>query len=189
MKKDEIRRNMIEKRNSYSTDEILEKSSKIYGNLLNLPEFQEADYCLLYADFNNEVMTRDIFDECIRRKKKVFFPKCTKNDMNFYQVVSAGELRDGMYGIKEPINLNIEYKYNEKINTLMIVPGVAFDIRGYRVGYGKGYYDRFLQDKPLVNKVGLSFSYQLTEEVPNDEYDIKMDKLVTEELVYSFLRI
>ena len=81
------------------------------------------------------------------------------------------------------------YIYNEKDNTLVIIPGVAFDINGYRIGYGKGYYDRFLTDKPYVNKMGLAYSFQMLEQIPKDTHDQKLDKVVTEELVYTFLRI
>lgn len=189
MMKNDIRRKMLQVRAEISLNDVVEKSNRICERLILSPEFEEADCVLLYADFKNEVMTKNIFDECIRKKKKVFFPKCDDNTMTFYQVISIGELQDGMWGIKEPVNTNLPYSYNEMLNTLIVVPGVAFDVRGYRIGYGKGYYDRFLNDKQLINKVGLCFSEQLIEELPTDIHDIKMDKIVMEELVYSFLRI
>ena len=81
------------------------------------------------------------------------------------------------------------FKHNSKEDTLIIVPGVAFDMKGYRVGYGKGFYDRFMQDKRQMTAFGLCFSNQLVDEIPHAMHDIKMDKIVTEEIVYSFLRI
>ena len=81
------------------------------------------------------------------------------------------------------------YKLNKNEDTLVIVPGVAFDINGYRVGYGKGYYDKYLSDKRQISTMALAFACQLVDEIPYDSYDIKMDKIVTEEIIYSFLRI
>jgi 5-formyltetrahydrofolate cyclo-ligase len=69
------------------------------------------------------------------------------------------------------------------------VPGVAFDISGYRLGYGKGFYDRFLVNKRQISTMALAYSCQIVDELPHDTYDIKMDKIVTEEIIYSFLRV
>lgn len=189
MDKKLIRSNMISLRNSYSTDLVYEKSHLIVKLLFMLPEFDEADVVLLYADYRHEVMTKEIFEECIRRKKRVYFPLCEKDSMYFYQVVSIGELKSGSYGIMEPGNRENKYTYNEKVNTLAIIPGVAFDVEGYRLGYGKGFYDRFLDNKPYINKIGLAFCEQLVEKLPREAHDCKMDKVITEKLVYSFLRI
>ena len=71
----------------------------------------------------------------------------------------------------------------------MIVPGVAFDMKGYRVGYGKGYYDKYLSEKKMISTFALAYTFQILEHVPSDAHDIKMDKIITEELVYSFLRV
>lgn len=187
--KADIRLNMIHARNELTSLEVQEKSQKICKQVFMLPEFQESDHILMYADFRHEVATKEIFDTCIAQKKKVYFPKCIGNEMYFYQIISVMQLENGCWGIKEPNDLTHPYKYNQKDSTLAIIPGVAFDVNGYRVGYGKGYYDHFLIDKPFINKVGLAYSFQLIENIPRNEYDQKMDKIVTEELVYAFLRI
>ena len=110
--------------------------------------------------------------------------------MEFYQVVSIKQLESGYKGIKEPVvNERYLYRFERSEDTLVIVPGVAFDANGYRVGYGKGFYDRFLKDKRQMTVIGLCFSGQLVEEIPHDEHDIKMDKIITEEIQYSFLRV
>lgn len=187
-----IRQQMITQRNAMTTEMVKQKSAAIMQKVLMLPEYIEADHVLLYADYRHEVMTKEIFDDAILRKKKVYFPKCNPDDgsMEFYQVVSIRQLENGYKGIKEP-TANPEYLYHhhKEENTLMIVPGVAFDMNGHRIGYGKGYYDRFLQDKRQITAVALAFAQQLADVIPHEAYDIRMDKIVTEEIIYSFLRI
>lgn len=189
--KEQIRKRIIQSRNQMTSTEVSEKSSIIAQKVLMTPEYEEANNILLYADYRHEVMTREIFEDAVLHKKKVFFPKsnvdCT---MNFYQVVSVKQLESGYKGIKEPVSdEEYLYHYNCAEDNLIIVPGVAFDMQGYRIGYGKGFYDRFLQDKRQMTVMGLCFSNQLVEEIPHDQYDIRMDKIVTEEIIYSFLRI
>lgn len=189
--KEQIRKRIIKDRNQMISEEVAQKSSQIAQKVLKTPEYEEADNVLLYADYRHEVMTREIFDDAVLRKKKVFFPK-SKDDgtMEFYQVVSVKQLENGYKGIKEPIaDERYLYRFQKQEDTLIIVPGVAFDMQGYRVGYGKGFYDRFLKDKRQMTAIGLCFANQIVEEIPHDLHDIRMDKVVTEEIIYSFLRI
>lgn len=190
--KQQIRKQMIAQRNTMTTEMVKQKSAAITQKVLMLPEYIEADHILLYADYRHEVMTKEIFDDAILHKKKVYFPKCNPDNgtMEFYQVVSVRQLMDGYKGIKEPIvNPEYLYQHHKEENTLAILPGVAFDMNGYRIGYGKGYYDRFLQNKRQITAVALAFAQQLADDIPHDVYDIRMDKIVTEEIIYSFLRI
>ena len=189
--KAQIRKRIIQVRNQMLSEDVSQKSSLIAQKVLKTPEYEEADNVLLYADYRHEVMTREIFDDAVLRKKKVFFPKSNEDGtMEFYQVVSVKQLESGYKGIKEPV-VDEQYLYHFKSSedTLIIVPGVAFDAKGYRVGYGKGFYDRFLKDKRQITVMGLCFSSQVVEEIPYDEHDIKMDKIITEEIQYSFLRV
>ena len=189
--KEQIRKRIIQIRNQMLSEEVSQKSSLIAQKVLKTPEYEEADNILLYADYRHEVMTREIFEDAVLRKKKVFFPKSNENGiMEFYQVVSVKQLESGYKGIKEPVvDERYLYRFKRSEDTLIIVPGVAFDAKGYRVGYGKGFYDRFLKDKRQITVMGLCFSSQVVEEIPYDEHDIKMDKIITEEIQYSFLRV
>lgn len=189
--KEQIRKRIIHNRNQMASEEVAQKSSLIAQKVLKTPEYEEADNILLYADYRHEVMTREIFDDALLHKKRAFFPKSKEDGtMEFYQVVSVKQLESGYKGIKEPIvDERYLYRFQRNEDTLMIVPGVAFDMKGYRVGYGKGFYDRFLQDKRQITAMGLGFSNQIVEEIPHNQYDIRMDKIVTEEIIYSFLRI
>lgn len=93
-------------------------------------------------------------------------------------------------GIPEPKeNMQLCYKFNPDEDTLVILPGVAFDTRGFRLGYGKGFYDKFLSSIWQLSTMALAFACQIVDEMPDEEHDIKMDKIVTEEIIYSFLRI
>ncbi|MBD5469948.1 MAG: 5-formyltetrahydrofolate cyclo-ligase [Lachnospiraceae bacterium] len=190
--KAEIRKRILEVRRSLTVDEVEVKSEAILQNVLKTPEYIEADNILLYADHHNEVITRGIFEDALMRKKRVYFPKSDSftNTMVFYRTTSAAQLEKGFMGILEPKeNIQLRYRFCANEDTLVILPGVAFDTAGFRIGYGKGYYDKFLSSKRQLSTMALAFACQIVEELPREAHDIKMDKIVTEEIIYSFLRI
>lgn len=190
--KAEIRKRILEVRRSLTVDEVEVKSEAILQNVLKTPEYMEADNILLYADHHNEVMTRGIFEDALMRNKRVYFPKSDSftNTMVFYRTTSAAQLEKGFMGILEPKeNIQLRYRFCANEDTLVILPGVAFDTAGFRIGYGKGYYDKFLSSKRQLSTMALAFACQIVEELPREAHDIKMDKIVTEEIIYSFLRI
>jgi len=190
--KAEIRKKILEARKSLTINEIEVKSEAILQNVLKTPEYMEADNILLYADHDNEVMTRGIFDDALARGKRIYFPKADSltNTMVFYQTTSASQLERGFMGICEPKeNPRLRYCFHADEDTLVILPGVAFDTAGFRLGYGKGFYDKFLSNKRQLSTMALAFACQIVEVLPNEPHDIKMDKIVTEEIIYSFLRI
>lgn len=188
--KKDIRSQYIKKRDALTSEEVAQKSDRILYQLFNLPEYKDAKYVLMYADYHNEVATNKIFEDAKNRGKKIYFPKVFGQEMEFYAVDSLDELRFGYKGIREPQENPIKrFFYKKQDNTIMIVPGVAFDMEGYRVGYGKGYYDKYLTERRMISTFALSYAFQILEHVPADAHDIKMDKIITEELVYSFLRV
>lgn len=189
--KQEIRQEILTYRNKMELGEVTARSRQIAQQVLRTPEYEEADHILLYADYRHEVMTREIFEDAILRKKKVYFPKSCMTDcsMEFYQVISVKQLESGYKGILEPkAEETLKYVFHKE-DTLMIVPGVAFGTDGYRIGYGKGFYDRYLQDKKQITLMALAFAGQIVEPFEHGLYDVKMDKIVTEEIIYSFLRV
>lgn len=190
--KAEIRKRILELRKGLTDEEIVAKSDAILQNVLKTPEYEEAHNILLYADYNHEVMTRGIFENAMLHKKRVYFPKtdALTNTMEFYQIASTKQLVKGNMGILEPKeDMRNRYIFKVKEDTLIILPGVAFDTFGYRIGYGKGFYDKYLANKRQLSTMALAFACQIVEEIPKDAHDIKMDKIVTEEIIYSFLRI
>ncbi len=191
--KKQIRKRMLALRNAMTHDDVVSKSEAIVQKVLQTNEYKEAQNILLYADYCHEVMTRALFEDALLHKKKVYFPKSDglTNTMEFYQVVSVTQLFEGYKGIREPkADPKKRFVWRQTEDTLVIIPGVAFDTNGYRIGYGKGFYDRYLSDKRPITTMALAFACQITEEmIPTDAYDIKMDKIVTEEIIYSFLRV
>lgn len=189
--KAEIRKRILEARGRMTDGEAASKSASIVQKVIKTPEYEEACNILLYADYCREVMTRGIFEDALLRRKKVYFPRADRftNTMEFYQVISDRQLERGYRDILEPReDAGTRYQFRSREDTLVIMPGVAFDISGYRIGYGKGFYDRFLANKRQLSTMALAYSCQIIDEVPRSPHDIKMDKIVTEEIIYSFLR-
>ncbi|MDE6918077.1 MAG: 5-formyltetrahydrofolate cyclo-ligase [Lachnospiraceae bacterium] len=190
--KAEIRKRILEVRKGLTDREVRSKSEAIVQKVIKTPEYREAGNVLLYADYCREVMTRGIFEDALLHRKKIYFPRVDKarNTMLFFQVISVRQLVRGYMDILEPREDNhMCYEFQPKEDTLAILPGVVFDTAGYRIGYGKGFYDRFLADKRQISTMALAYSCQIIDEIPRDAHDIKMDKVVTEEIIYSFLRI
>lgn len=190
--KAEIRKRILEVRKGLTDEEAATKSEAIVQKVIKTPEYKEADNILLYADYCREVMTRGIFEDALLHRKRIYFPKVDKmtNTMEFYQIISLRQLERGYMDILEPReDMKMRYKFQPKEDTLAVLPGVAFDTSGYRLGYGKGFYDKFLANRRQISTMALAFACQIIDEIPRDAYDIKMDKIVTEEIIYSFLRI
>lgn len=149
-------------------------------NLLSLEEYVSSGSVALYAAVHQEVDTALIFAAAIAAGKRVFYPALSGNEMLFRQVENQNSLRKGAYGIPEPCTNGIEYQADQA--ELIVVPGVAFDLTGQRVGYGKGYYDRFLNHSARkAHLVGLCHDFQLIDKtVPAEIHDIQMDIIVTD---------
>ena len=173
-----IRKAILEKRSKVSVKEVKSLSQKIRTSLFSLKEYKSAKAVMFYVSFNKEVSTREMIKEALKTKT-VIVPKCVKNEIAPYAIKSIEELKKGTLGILEPKTKNIFPK--EKID-LIIVPGIAFDKRGFRIGYGKGYYDRFLKNLK-AKKIALAFEFQVIKKVPENEKDVPVDMVVTEKRI------
>lgn len=185
--KEEIRKDLLLKRDSLAPHEWSGASSKIQRTILESKLYAECDKLFIYSDYHGEVGTIVIIEDALMKGKEVYLPKCLENfteaRMEFYRVRSTYELVPGYKGIMEPMENNDNkfiYDPLSKENLLMFVPGVVYDKNFNRMGYGKGYYDNYLKDKPTMFKIGIAFSLQLIDEIPISENDIKMDFIVTE---------
>ena len=190
--KSEIRKRMLALRSNLSDGDFNAKSSAIVQKVLQTAEYKEAENVLLYADYCREVMTRGIFDDAVLHKKRVYLPKVDSltNTMEFYRVTSTSQLTRGYKGILEPReDIKNIYRLDKNEDTLAIIPGAAFDTQGYRLGYGKGFYDKYLSSKRQISTIALAFSCQILDELPHEAHDIKMDKVVTEEIIIHTLRV
>ncbi|MCK4802196.1 5-formyltetrahydrofolate cyclo-ligase, partial [bacterium] len=179
----------LKKRNNLSRDEIKSKSEKIEKELFSLPEFQRAKTVMFYVSFRSEVETEKMTRNALKLKKKIVIPVVHGEKIVVYEIKNLKkELTKGSFGIKEP-KKEFRRRVNQKEIDLVVVPGVVFDKRGGRLGYGRGYYDRFLRSKSIRLKmsrsrkcalIGLAFDLQIARKIPLVEEDMKVDKIVTE---------
>lgn len=155
---------------------------QVFKNLIANIDLKKYKSILVYISFGMEVDTHALIDYIREHNISVYAPRCYKNDssMRFFAINNVQDLIHGQYkGILEPI----EDPNSELINfdnCLCIVPALAFDINGYRLGWGGGYYDRFLKSNKNIFKVGLAYNSCIAKSIPIDIYDISVDLVVTE---------
>lgn len=166
---------MIQARLDLGSDEYIAKSNLIISKLKKHPDFINAKTIGIYVSFKNEVNTISLIEEIIKIKK-VCVPKTKNHEMHFYLIDSLQELKKGNYGILEPNNDFLIYK---KDIDLLIVPIVAYDMNHKRLGYGGGYYDRYLEDYH-GNVIGLAFNFQQVENLPAEKFDLPIETIIDE---------
>lgn len=186
--KNSIRKQMLALRNEMNEKECAEKSEKIKKMVLSLPVVQNAKYILCYASYKSEVMTGGLIEEVLNQGKPVYLPKVDGDEMDFFRVESLDELSDGYKGIPEPSQSCTDIFTKEcweqvKEQTVMLLPGAVFSENGARIGYGKGYYDRYLQRIPCMERIALCYELQMAKSIPADIHDIPVTTIVTEEKV------
>lgn len=166
-------------RRMLSRNEWLESSRSAQHNLLSLPEYCQAGCIAVYAAVHGEVDTDGIAERALASGKRVLYPATCGMEMVLREAVSLNALREGAFGIPEPYPGEAEHQADEP--DLIVVPGVVFDLFGHRIGYGKGYYDRFLRHPGRkACLAGLCHDFQLVDgTVPADRHDIRMDIIVT----------
>lgn len=183
MMKNQIRKEFLQKRDRLVDREKL--SQKICTAVIDSELFNNAQCVFVYLSFKSEVDTQMIIEKCFLLGKTVCVPSVKQDgDMDAVRVENINNLVYNKFGIKEPADTTkiIDKNYID----LCIVPGSAFDGQLNRIGYGKGFYDRFLQ-RTEIKKVALAFSCQITDSLPVEAYDVKMDAVVTEDKIYGDL--
>ena len=179
--KADIRKKVFRLRKEAGRTQIIRDSRTIAGRLFALPEYEQADWIYLYIDCRNEVMTKEILSESLARGKKVAAPKVVGKEMIFYRIFGEEDLEPGYFGIREPRpHLDVA----DGSSGLMVMPGVAFDRQRGRVGYGGGFYDRYLAAHPNLFTAAVAFEFQLFDQVPREETDILPCCLITEKQIY-----
>ncbi len=181
MTKKELRKHFKDIRLSADPNARQQWDRQIFYNLSRLDEFVSCTTVLTYVSGEIEVATKDIIKSSIG-SKVILCPRCVKNTniMEFYRINSLDDLESGSYGIKEPSQGCELYESFE--NSVCIIPGLSFDIKGYRLGFGKGYYDRFLSRYNGV-KIGLCYECCISSALPADEFDVDCDIIITESRV------
>lgn len=177
--KEEIRRRVLEQRKNMPAEEVELKSQQIQGRLFNSTYYQSSRTIMTYVDFQNEVETRGIIRGAISEGKIIAVPLTGPNySLLPVKIESLDDLEPGNKGILEPKKVDI---VDLKKLDLVLMPGVAFDRYGNRLGYGLAYYDRFLaQLLPSTMIVALAYSFQVVQTLPFEEHDKKVNLIITE---------
>lgn len=154
------------------------ESSALFAALQSESHFANARTLLLYSALPDEVQINPLFDGLIAQGKTILLPRVVSDtDMELRLYTGADSLQPGAFGIMEPTGpLYTDYAAID----VAVIPGMAFDADGHRLGRGKGYYDRFLPLIPRAYKIGLCFPWQLVDEVPSDAHDIMMDGVISQ---------
>ena len=190
MSKSELRKRVMEARKAIPAAEAKERSSLIQQQVLSMEEYAKASTIMLYLDFRNEVQTDQIIIDALSKGKRISIPvsdTATKRLTPSQIVEYPGDLTEGTYGILEPKTDCIRPLEPEELD-LIIVPGVAFDEECNRLGYGAGFYDRFLpRTKPGTVFMALAFEMQIYAKVYHQSHDCPVHFVITENRVIKNL--
>jgi 5-formyltetrahydrofolate cyclo-ligase len=185
-RKAKIREQAHANRNAQADKDSL--SERVCATFMELPKYSAARTVMFYVDVRSEVRTRQSLPAALASGKRIVVPWCLNNELELFLLHNMEELAVGMYKILEPrqeLRGLPEKRLRPADLDLVMVPGVAFDRRGARMGHGFGYYDKLLQHaRPDAPLVALAFECQLFPDVPTQSHDIFMDKIVTEQAVY-----
>lgn len=183
-----LRTDILARRDRMAQDERSRKSWEITSNFWQLPEAAHAKCIFVYVNFRSEVETMELIRQCIARGMMVTVPLTdvrNKALLPFQIVDPAKDLRPGYCAIPEPDPRRTSAVPPEKIE-IAVIPGSVFDVHGGRLGYGGGYYDRFLvNDAPQAKRVGLAFEMQVVDKVPVEPHDQPLDILITENRIIN----
>ncbi len=179
--KNQLRKKCLELRDTLTKDEIVEKSKIIRSKLYQLPEYINSKTLFIYVNMGSEVETIPIIEDAWKQSKTVCVPVMRRmGEMSFVELRSLDELEVNKYGILEP-KLDESLVRTPDEDTLCIGPLVAYNKENYRIGYGGGFYDRYLAKYPDLKAVGLAFTCQYLEHIPLDKYDLPLSHILSEE--------
>jgi len=184
--KDEIRKIVIERK--LTIDDTREMSRQVMIQLMTLAEMKNCFTIMTYVDFGKEVRTIPLISELFNQRKHVVVPFCEDGEIHLFRLKNLKELAPGYFGILEPkieLRRQSDRKVQLKELDLILVPGVAFDSQGGRLGRGQGFYDRFLKKIPEnILKIGLAFDWQMFNAITMSENDQFVDIVATESKLF-----
>jgi 5-formyltetrahydrofolate cyclo-ligase len=178
VEKARLRKQLLDARDGLSLDFIKITSKDIQDNLRKIDYFRTAETIGAYYSIGSEVRTQDLLQSILNAGKQLALPKVEKNDLVFKKISSLSELEQGNFSVMEPKD-KCEIVKNLDV---VIVPAIALSKEGYRLGYGFGYYDRYLHGKKSKT-IALSYAKQVVRSFPHDDHDVKMNFIVTEDKV------
>lgn len=178
--KKNLRKKYKNLRISMLQDEKAEKDNKIFSRLIQTREYREAKTILPYVSTDIEVDTKKLIEYSLANSKSVAVPYCVENsrEMDFYLIKSPDDLKPRTFGVLEPDSEKCE-KLTDFTSSICIVPALSYDMYGFRLGYGKGYYDRFL-NRYNGKKIGICYESCITARLRKGRYDVACEAIITE---------
>jgi len=182
--KSSLRTALLRQREQLSRAEVVARSAVAQAQVISLPAFQQAKTIALYSPIRNEVETDSLLTAALTVGKQVCYPCVFAGELRFFQVQSSTDLRVGCFGVCEPDRQSVEITPAQL--ELLLVPGVAFDRSGHRLGYGRGYFDRFFDGGCFTGLgVGFAYDFQIQDALPAEEHDQRVALLVTDKEIFS----
>ena len=172
MNKQELRRTIREKKRAMTAAEIEQRSARLGELFVQSEAYRNAKTIYGYLPYNQEVRTVPMLEQAIRDGKRVAVPKCYGDEMKFIYMDDLSKVEKGYAGIPEPI---ADEPVADDTTALVLMPGLAFDPQGHRIGYGGGFYDKFLAQEPDHPTLALCYDFQMFAALETEEFDIPVD--------------
>ena len=175
MDKKELRRSIRERKRAMGEEEIESRSEALRRLFLASEAYQNAKTIYGYLPYNQEVRTVSMLEQALKDGKRVAVPKCYGSEMKFIFLDDLSKVEKGYAGIPEPI---ADGPVADDTTALVLMPGMAFDPQGHRIGYGGGFYDKFLAAEPGHPTLALCYEFQMLPHLETEEYDIPVDYVI-----------
>lgn len=175
MDKKELRRQIRQLKQAMTLQQVEDASRELARKFLATPEYQNAKTIYGYLPYNQEVRTVPILEQAMRDGKQVAVPKVYGEEMRFILLTDLAIVEAGYAGIPEPV---ADGPVAQDPTALVLMPGLAFDPEGHRIGYGGGFYDRFLEQEPGHPTVALCYRFQMLDRLETQEHDVPVDKVI-----------
>lgn len=177
--KEKLRQSAVKELSLHNKSRRAQELKEIYKRLFQLEAWKKSETIAVTVSVGNELDTMPIIEQAWKQGKRIAVPRCipSKKQLEFYYLEDVNQLEESYYGLLEPNTYKCRRSEIEEIE-LMIVPGLVFDRKGYRIGHGGGYYDRLLTAHSFQT-VSICFDFQLVEGIFNENHDIPVDKIIT----------
>jgi len=187
IQKTELRNRYLAERKSIPEDQKKKFDSEICKRIIATASFRFSTTVLVYSALPSEIDLGDLIREAYSKGKRVVFPRCIPGTslMEFHEVDNLDVLKKGSFSIMEPPADAPVWKPSPADRAVCVIPAVLFDVSGHRIGYGKGFYDRYLSGKSGIQRIGVAYDRFITESVPHGRYDLSVDFIVSEKRLLS----
>ena len=175
MDKKELRAMIRAQKRAMTEQEIESKSQRLTELFLATDAYRQAKTIYGYLPYNQEVRTEALLEQALRDGKRVAVPKCYGDEMRFIYLDDLSKVEKGYCGIPEPVD---DEPLGDDPTALVLMPGLAFDEEGHRIGYGGGFYDKFLMQEPEHPTLALCYDFQMLPELHTEEFDIPVDRVI-----------